>query len=180
MWCRAWGRSMMLIGLWACSGEHSGRGSRVYNPWTLLPDTGHSEIDGKALRKATLMGSGKEGREGSQRTDAVMLWLNCDQGSRTLSLLTDQPLEGSVQLRVKRDTLAPFTVDGFAGGYSSGGSRGSLILIPDAMAFVTKLEGHRRLLVEYAGRASSKTIAEFQLESLPTMRTQFEAVCAIP
>ena len=120
-----------------------------------------------------MKGSGKEGQEGQLRSTGVMLWLTCDAGQRTLSLMTDQRMEqGLTQVRVKLDSSPPVTMSAFRGS--------GTVLFDQSSSPIDSLMGHGHVLFEYAPEQASKTIAEFDLRGLDTMRRKLDPLCASP
>jgi hypothetical protein len=161
------------IALYACSQrDRSGVAQ-----WFFRVDTIRSELDGTTRLSTTLEIFGKEGPEGSPRTQVVGLHFGCQRGSGASgALVTDDLLEtGSVQVRINRDTLPLYSSTGIAGGRAGGG----LVLLDNWAAFLDSLRGHQVALVEYQNtRRYSRTVAEFRIAGIDSVRALFLAACA--
>lgn len=158
----------------ACGDREAGLGARG---WQFNVDTIRSEVDGSARQTSWLRVVGKEGPEGAERTDGVILSFDCFRGNVSSTIMTDQPLrQGSVETRLKVDAEPPRRIPGFAGTTPSGGMV-LLTILQDSMLAI--LSGHQRALVEYSdGAGSSRTVAEFPVADLEKHRAPFLAACA--
>ncbi len=169
-WPSATSRLTILM-VMACGGQGGGG-----HGWEFKVDTIRSE-DGGSRLISWLRAVGKEGPEGSARTDPVILSFDCFRGNISSTIMTNQALrQGSVEIQLKVDTSPPRRIPGFAGTTSSGG-KVVLSISQDSMLAI--LSGHQRAVVEYAdGAGSSQTTAEFPVVGLEQHRAPFLAACA--
>jgi hypothetical protein len=160
--------------LTACGGHDASLG---IGRWQFHVDTIRSEPEGSVRQTSWLRTAGKEGPEGAERTDAVILSFDCFRGNASSTIMTDQALrQGSVETRLKLDADPPRRIAGFAGTTSAGG-KVVLTIPPDSMLAI--LSGHQHALIDYAdGAGSSRTTAEFSLAGLEQHRAPFLAACA--
>jgi hypothetical protein len=157
----------------ACGGPESGAGA---GRWQFNVDT-ITEGDGSVRQTSWLRVVGKEGPEGAERTDAVILSFDCFRGNTSSTIMTDQALrQGSVETRLQVDTAPARHIPGFAGTTPSGGM---VVLTISQDSMLAMLSGHEHAVIEYAdGAGSSKTTAAFPIAGLDEYRPAFLAACA--
>jgi hypothetical protein len=166
-----------LMVAWAVlAGCDRGSHTPEHRGWYYTVDTVRSEMDGQVKYTSTLQVFGDEGAEGAPRDKVASLVFDCRAGvTPSASLLTDDPLDqGEAEVRIRLDSLPAVSWRGFSGSYNKGG----LVLLGEMRTFLDTLSGHQRVLVEYAGaNRVGKTIAEFRVAGLDTLRTRFVESC---
>jgi hypothetical protein len=143
--------------------------------WRFKVDTVRNDMDNQVHYEPLLETSGKEGREGTVRETEVSFRISCSPQGLAAMLLTDKQFRhGAMDVRLKLDTLRPYTESGF-------GQSGMLLIGPTGYYNVLdSLRTHKRLLIEYEGGGLPKIIAEFSVDGIDSFYPRFRAACDGP
>jgi hypothetical protein len=144
--------------------------------WMLQVDTLRSDIDGSVRLATTLEVLGKEGLKGEPRDRAVRLRFDCRRGTGAFAaVLTPRALgSGSATLRIRLDSLLPYPVLAVSGAFGEWG----MVYISEWSALLDSLRRHRSMLLEYSGVQAPRTVAEFPVVGIDSLRPRFLEACA--
>ena len=148
---------------------------REASQWMLQVDTLRSESDGSVRLATTLELLGKDGREGYPRDSEVRLRFDCRMGTGAFAaVLTTRDLApGTAALRVRLDSLPPYSTVAATGSYG----RWGMVYISEWSALLHSLRGHRSMLLEYSGVHTPKAVAEFSVSGIDSLAPLFLAAC---
>jgi hypothetical protein len=141
--------------------------------WMLQVDTLRS--DGRVRLATTLEVIGKEGLRGDPRDRAVRLRFDCRRGTGAFAaVLTPRALgSGSAPLRIRLDSLPPYSVLAVSGAFGEWG----MVYISEWSALLDSLRRHRSMLLEYSGVQTPRTVAEFSVAGIDSLAPRFLAAC---
>ena len=142
--------------------------------WMLQVDTLRS--DASVRLATTLEVLGKEGLQGDPRDRAVRLRFDCRRGTGAFAaVLTPRALgSGSAPLRIRLDSLPPYSVLAVSGTFGDWG----MVYISEWSALLDSLRRHRSMLLEYSGVHTPRTVAEFSVVGIDSFVPLFRAACA--
>jgi hypothetical protein len=144
--------------------------------WMLQVDTLRSDIDGTVRLATSLEVLGKDGLEGSPRDREARLRFECRRGTGAFAaMLTTRRLEsGTAALRIRLDSLSPYSALAATGAYGGWG----MVYISDWSALLDSLRGRRSMLLEYSARRTPRAVAEFLVVGIDSLVPRFLAACA--
>lgn len=144
--------------------------------WMLQVDTLRSNVDGSVRLATTLELPGKDGLEGYPRDKEVRLKFDCRRGTGAFAaFLTTRHIEsGTVALRIRLDSLPPYSALAATGTYGEWG----MAYVSAWSALLDSLRGHRSMLLEYSGVRTPKAVAEFSVAGVDSLVPRFLAACA--
>jgi hypothetical protein len=144
--------------------------------WTFQVDTVRSDVDGSVRLATSLELSGKEGLEGDPRDGDVRLKFDCRRGTGAFAaVLTPRPLEpGTAELRIRLDSLPPYSALAATGAYGSWG----MVYISEWSALFDSLRRHRSMLLEYSTLRTPRAVAEFSVVGIDSLVPRFLTACA--
>jgi hypothetical protein len=142
--------------------------------WMFQVDTLRS--DGSVRLATTREVLGKEGLQGEPRDRAVRLRFDCRRGTGAFAaVLTPRALgSGSATLRIRLDSLLPYPVLAVSGAFGEWG----MVYISEWSALLDSLRRHRSMLLEYSGVQTPRTVAEFSVVGIDSLRPRFLEACA--
>jgi hypothetical protein len=141
----------------------------------LQVDTLRSDIDGSVRLATTLELPGKDGLAGHPRDKEVRLRFECRRGTGAFAaILTTRHLaSGTAALRIRLDSLPPYSAVAATGRFGEWG----MVYISGWSAFLDSLRGHRSMLLEYSAGPTPRTVAQFSLAGIDSLRPLFLAAC---
>jgi hypothetical protein len=159
-----------IVALTACDAEPDPA------QWMLQVDTFRSDIDGSVRLATSLEVLGKDGLEGYPRDREARLRFDCRKGTGAFAavLTTRQLASGTATLRIGLDSLPPYSALAATGTYGGWG----MVYISEWSALLDSLRGHRSMLLEYSALRTPKTVAEFSIAGIDSLRPRFLAACA--
>jgi hypothetical protein len=142
----------------------------------LQVDTLDSEKDGSVRLATSLEVLGRDGLVGSPRDTEVRLRFDCRRGTGAFAaILTARELApGTASLRIRLDSLPPYSARAATGRFGGWG----MVYISEWSALLESLRGHRSMLVEYSAGRTPRTVAEFSIVGIDSLRPHFLAACA--
>jgi hypothetical protein len=144
--------------------------------WMLQVDTLRSETDGTVRLATTLEVLGKDGLEGHPRDRETRLRFECRRGTGAFAavLTTGHLASGTAALRIRLDSLPPYSAVAAAGSYGEWG----MVYTSEWSALLDSLRGHRSMLLEYSALRTPRTVAEFSVAGIDSLRPLFLAACS--
>jgi hypothetical protein len=163
-------RAFSIVTLTACGGE------RDPSLWMLQVDTLRSDTDGSVRLATSLEVLGKDGLEGYPRDREARLRFDCRSGTGAFAavLTTRHLASGTAALRIRLDSLPPYSALAATGTYGEWG----MVYISEWSALLDRLRGHRSMLLEYSAAETPRSVAEFPVAGIDSLRPRFLAACA--
>jgi hypothetical protein len=144
--------------------------------WMLQVDTLRSDVDGTVRLATSLEVVGKDGLEGQPRDREARLKFDCRVGTGAFAavLTTRHVAPGTATLRIRLDSLTPYSALAATGTYGTWG----MVYISEWSALLDSLRGHRSMLLEYSAVKTPKAVAEFSVAGIDSFRPRFLSACA--
>ena len=159
-----------VVTLTACGAD------RDPSQWMLQIDTLRSDRDGSVSLVTSLEVVGKDGLKGQPRDREARLKFDCRKGTGAFAavLTTRHVAPGTAMLRIRLDSLTPYSALAATGTYGTWG----MVYISGWSALLDSLRGHRSMLLEYSGAETPRTLAQFSVAGIDSLRPLFLAACA--